>query len=324
MVGITGNPGFLQQCKKHGCDVLVLPMIFMEGITHDPSFIDNQLGLLFNAPGGFSFKPLIVQVIGTNQDQARIAMDHLASYDLDGINLNLGCPSSKLSKSSAGAYMLDAPEKRDGMITTLERYSPFPFSIKIRLLGARNPDVGRSKAFCKTLEGLGIDWMSIHGRTRKQGYSGVARWDIIKEIHDFISIPLIGNGDVKHALQGNELVKSSHADAFMIGRAAIADPKVFDATGSAPASLEVDLALKLELYNDLFGFLEKYSDTRVDHFLSLHERKRWLLYFSRGARNARIFRARVSSIRDLESLEDLVTAIMTRDDNDNENTSPSC
>ncbi|MHA1684558.1 MAG: tRNA dihydrouridine synthase [Promethearchaeota archaeon] len=289
MMRLTSNPGFLYLCKKHGCDVLVSPMIFVEGITHNSSLVSEKLDVFFDSGMDFSFKPFIVQIVGQDVEGVQGALDQLASYDIDGVNLNLGCPSHKMVRFNAGACMHNSPELRDSMIDELLKFSPVPVSIKTRLLGGKEPDISKTLEFCSSLEGNGIEWLAIHGRTMKQGYSGVARWDIIKQVNEQVNLYIVGNGDLVNAAQGLQRVKDGYCSSFMIGRSALKDPRVFN-----PEHDGVDGRKELDdvvsLYNDYITFLESHDSIGMGHFTGASQHVEWLVRFSRGMRNGRAFR----------------------------------
>ncbi|MFX0100743.1 MAG: tRNA dihydrouridine synthase [Candidatus Hodarchaeota archaeon] len=307
MANVSDNPSFLFMCKKYGCEVLVLPMVFLESLSVNPKFVEEKLETLFNNSRGTRFNPLIIQIIGQDIENLEKGMDFLSSFDLQGINYNFGCPSHKIAKLTLGARMLQFPERRDKMIDAILKHTPFPFSIKIRLMGGKEPNVKDTAAFCKSLEGKDIEWIAIHGRTIQQGYSGKADWDAIKHIKDAINIPVIGNGDIANSSQGLKLISRGFCDAFMIGRAAMKDPRVF-LKEPVKDEQENQFERMVVLFNDYLSFLEENDQVQAKRYLSLHEQKRWLIYFSKGIRGGKVFRDRLMKVKDInefpEFLED--------------------
>ena len=139
MVDITDHPGFLHACKQRGCDVIVLPMMFLEGISANPAYIGKSLDILFDNDRGFDFRPIIVQLIGNDFCVVENVINVLDSYDIQGLNLNMGCPSGRIKALGLGASILDRPAERDTLIDAVLKHSSRPVSIKMRLFGNEIP-----------------------------------------------------------------------------------------------------------------------------------------------------------------------------------------
>ena len=283
-----------------GCEVIVLPMMFMEGIASNSRYIEDVLNVLFDNDRQFDFRPIIVQLTGKNLDAVGKVIHILSSYDIQGINLNMGCPSYRIMVQGLGASMLDSPEDCNALIDAVIKQSPFPVSIKMRLFGKNQPDIPATIQFCKALEG--IDWIAVHGRTRRQGYKGNANWDAIKEIHDASNLFLVGNGDIASWKQGAFMVEQEYCDAFMIGRAAMNDPRVFSPSFESGKTKTATDAL--ELFKEITGFLVANRD-QTSILLSLHEIRKVALALSRHVVGSRLFRADVMKANDLADIEAL-------------------
>ena len=297
MMGITDHPGFLYSCKMKGvCDVIVLPMMFLEGIASNSRYIEDILTVLFDNVQSFDFRPIIVQLTGKNLDVLDQVVQVLSSYDVQGINLNMGCPSYRMMVQGLGASMLDRPEESYAMIDAITKQSSFPVSVKMRIFGINQPDISGTIQFCKTLADRNVDWIAIHGRTRRQGYKGMANWDAIKEIHEASSLFLVGNGDIKSWKQGSNMVEQGYCDAFMIGRAAVNDPRAFSPSFESGKTKTASDAL--DLFKEITGFLIKNSD-KASKLLVMHEIRKVALALSRQVIGGRTFRADVMKATDL-------------------------
>lgn len=301
MADVTDNPAFLYLCKKYGCEVLVLPMVFLESLSVNPAYVEEKLEILFDNARQVKYNPLVIQVIGQDLLNLEKGMDFLSSFDLQGINYNFGCPSHKIARLNLGARMLGIPERRDEVIDAILKHAPFPFSIKMRLMGGKDPNVEETVNFCKSLEGKDIEFIAIHGRTMLQGYSGKADWEAIKQVYDAVEIPVVGNGDIGTSRQGFELISKGYCDAFMIGRAAMKDPRVF-LKDPGVQDKENQFESMVVLFTEYLAFLKENDHVQAQKYLSLHEQKRWLIYFSKGLRGGKAFRDRLMKIKDIHDI----------------------
>ncbi len=165
-----------------------------------------------------------LQMFGINPDDfnaaARLVRDE---RDIGWIDINCGCPSHRTIAVGAGSRMLKKPKMVGEMVSKIKK-NDFLVSVKMRLL----PRIEDTLDFCREVENAGADFITVHGRTEEQGYSRGADWESIKAIHESIGIPVVGNGDVQTVDEGKERLKGDYADGFMIGRAALSNPGVFE------------------------------------------------------------------------------------------------
>jgi tRNA-dihydrouridine synthase B len=302
MVDITDHPGFLHACKQHGSDVIVLPMMFLEGISSNPAYIGKKLDILFNNEARFDFRPIIVQLIGNDIDAMKAVITVLDSYDIQGINLNMGCPSGRIKMLGLGASILDREKERDALIDAALKHASLPVSVKMRLFGKERADVATTIRFCQSLQDKNIDWVAIHGRTGRQGYTGPANWDAIKTIHDVTSLFIVGNGDINSLKAGKAHVDAGHCNAFMIGRAAMKDPRVFSVTYD-PAEPKTMYHAR-QLFDQIVAFVVANKNRGLDHLFSPHEIRKFAMYLSfniRGGKKLRNALMKKYTIEDIEA-----------------------
>ncbi|MEX2717226.1 MAG: tRNA dihydrouridine synthase [Candidatus Sigynarchaeum springense] len=300
MVGITDHPGFLYSCKQQGCDVVVLPMMFLEGIYANPVFFCKRLDILFDNDRGFDFRPVIVQLIGNDITTVKEVIAILESYDIQGLNLNMGCPSSRIKMQGLGASILEHPKERDALIDAVLKYSSRPVSIKMRLFGKEQPDMAMTIGFCQSLKDKNIDWVAIHGRTGQQGYKGAANWDAIKAVHEATDVFLVGNGDIKNHACGKARVDKNYCDAFMIGRAAMKDPRVFSM--SYNPAVKKTMKDARQLFSDIMAFIVANKHRGLEHLLLPHEIRKWAIYFSSNIPGGKRLRERAVKSNTIEDL----------------------
>ncbi|MBN2150279.1 MAG: tRNA-dihydrouridine synthase family protein [Candidatus Lokiarchaeota archaeon] len=278
MVGITDHPGFLHACKQQGCDVVVLPMMFLEGISANPAFFCKRLEILFDNDRGFDFRPIVVQLIGNDFGSVKEAVDVLETYDIQGLNLNMGCPSGRIKALGLGASILDRHAERDALIDAVLDHSSRPVSVKMRLFGNERADVAKTIRFCQGLQDRGIDWVAIHGRTARQGYKGAADWGAIKAVHEATGLPIVGNGDITSHAGGKARVEAGYCNAFMIGRAAMKDPRVFSRGYDPSARKTIPDARRM--FDGILAFVAANEQRGLAHLLTPHEIRKWAVYLS--------------------------------------------
>ena len=233
MAGVSDKI-FRQICKSYGADVLVTEFVSAEGVFRRNERTREYLDF------DEIERPIGVQLFGANAahmaDAARAVVDWVRP---DFIDLNFGCPVNKVvAKNGGSALLKDCPTLAAVTEAVVQAVAPLPVTAKIRIGwdtdSINAPRVGR------LLQELGVSAVAVHGRTRAQGYSGVADWNVIGEVASALSIPVIGNGDLTTA----EIVSKRRAETgiagAMLGRAAMNAPWIFQqiktyfATGEVP------------------------------------------------------------------------------------------
>lgn len=216
MAGIC-NSAFRLTVKEFGAGLVYAEMISDKGIvqrnrkTLDMLYIDERE------------YPLSLQIFGGDKENLVEAAKYVdKNTNADIIDINMGCPVSKIIKCEAGAKWLLDPDKIYEMVSAVTDAVDKPVSVKMRI-GWDEEHVFAVKN-AQAAERAGASAIAMHGRTRVQMYEGKANWDILKEVKENISIPFIGNGDVETPEDAARLLNYTGADAVMIGRAALGNP----------------------------------------------------------------------------------------------------
>jgi len=217
MAEITTLP-FRSICKEMGADIVFTPMLSSNAIVYNPN---ETLKIAEFLP---TEQPVIVQLFGYDGDLiARAANIVEERIHPAGIDINMGCPAPKITGNECGSGLLRDYEKALNIMKHVRASYSGQLSVKVRL-GWRDKDV---RQFVKQLEEIGIDAVSVHGRTTKEGYRGVADWDTIYDIANSVKIPVIGNGDIATAGEAWARLKDSKLAGVMIGRGALGNPWIF-------------------------------------------------------------------------------------------------
>ena len=228
------NLPFRLLCQRHGARGTVVPLVSAKAICMRKSAI----GELDPDPAE---KSVGVQIFGsTPADIGKAAGIIARKYDfIEYIDINCACPVKKLVRTGAGSALLHRPAVAAKMIEAASECG-LPITAKLRKLR----DAGKTLEFCRACERAGAAAFFVHGRTREQGYSGEADWEIVKLIAESADVPVIGSGDVRSVEEGMEKARRSGCASFMIGRAAMADPGVFSSPPSSTASRKRSLFLE--------------------------------------------------------------------------------
>lgn len=217
----VSDPPFRAVCKQHGADLMYTEFISAEGLIRDAAKSVEKLDIYDYE------RPIGIQIFGDKIESMRKAAAIAEEAQPEMIDINYGCPVKKVACKGAGAgILLDLP-KMQAMTKEIVNQVSLPVTVKTRLGWDENTI--KIVEVAKRLQDVGIKALTIHGRTRKQMYKGVANWDHIAEVknHPDIHIPIFGNGDIDSPKKALEYKNTYSVDGIMIGRAAIGYPWIF-------------------------------------------------------------------------------------------------
>ena len=220
MAGVTDSV-FRRICKEQGADVTVTEFVSAEGILHRNERTREMIR--FDSLE----RPIGVQLFGADPDHLAEATKAVMEWvQPDFIDLNFGCPVNKVVCRHGGSALLrDCPLLEKVASVVVKAATPCPVTAKIRLgwdaMTINSNETGR------VLEAAGVEAIAVHGRTREQGYSGLADWTRIEEVAGTLSIPVIGNGDIRSAEEVADRFRTTKVCGLMIGRAAMTNPWLF-------------------------------------------------------------------------------------------------
>lgn len=299
MAGVTDKI-FRQLCKELGADVMVTEFVSAEGIFRRN---ERTMEYLDFEPGE---RPLGVQLFGGDPDHlgeaARMVIDWVQP---DFIDINFGCPVNKVvSKLGGSALLRDCPLLERVATSVVKGAGATPVTAKIRI--GWSSDTVNATTTAKILEDSGIQAIAVHGRTKEQGYSGEADWEVIAQVASAVKIPVIGNGDITSAPIAARRKAESGVAGLMVGRGAMAAPWIFREIRHYLQTGEILPTPPLE---DQWALIRRHCvlavEKRGSERAALHSLRFRLMAYSRGMPAARMLRSQFSQIDSLAQLDDI-------------------
>ena len=292
--GITDYP-FRKLASEFGCGLVFTEMVSAEGLLRKgKSFIKM----------GHDEHPVFVQLSGSNPEALAQAARVAEEEGADGIDINMGCPSKKITETGAGTDLMRFPIKVETILRKVRKSIQCPLTIKIR--SGWDADHINAIEISKIAENCGVDAVTIHPRTRDQWFHGQADWEMINEVKGAVRIPVIGNGGVTTPFLVQKMQEKTGCDGVMIGKGALGNPWIFDPENQW--AIERGMAI--------FPSLEERERVIERHFLLLQgyygdqgaakEVRRHVVWYTKGLPKSASFRSAVFKVKGKEALFEMI------------------
>ena len=272
MSGIT-DVCYRQLMDEMGAGVLVSELVSAKGLVFNSEKTRRMIKIHKN-PGTL----VGLQLFGDYADDF-IKVAHLVQEQgADFLDINLGCPVKKVVQKGCGSALMRDPAYLESFLVKIRRNIDLPLTVKMRT-GWNEQELTIHECVAAA-QNAGCEWVAIHGRTRLQGYQGLADWDLIAEVKQRTTLPIIGNGDIRGPERARTLLHETEVDAVMIGRGALRNPWIFkQCTGELGETLDPTRRALLRRFHEL---LQAHYDTRRT-LLYLRKLAVWLAFGYPGA-----------------------------------------
>lgn len=300
MAGVTDLP-FRLLCKEMGAGLICMEMVSAKAISFHNKNTEKLMEIEEKE------RPVSMQLFGSEPDLIAKMAAQIEERPFDILDLNMGCPVPKVVNNGEGSALMKTPKLAAEIVRKTAKAIQKPLTVKIR----KGFDEAHSNAveMAKYLEDAGAAAIAVHGRTREQYYAGKADWEIIRQVKEAVSVPVIGNGDVTDPISAHKMMEETGCDGVMIGRASRGNPWIFrqlveyDKTGNIPERPDVA---------ELKAMILRHARLQLQYkgeYTGIREMRKHVAWYTAGYPHSAAIRRRVNEIETIGQLEEMLESI---------------
>ena len=299
----AADRAFRELCMEFGAGYCVSEMVSSKGIAYNSKKSAELMELSDKE------RPSAVQLFGTEPETMAQAAEFAMRYRPDVIDINMGCPAPKISGGGSGAALMRDPELCGRIVRAVSSAVDIPVTVKIRS-GFDSEHINAVEV-AKIVEKNGAQAVAVHGRTRQQFYAPPLNYEIIREVKRALTIPVIGNGDIRSAQSARHMYDFTGCDYIMVGRGALGKPWVFREIDEYFRTGKIITPPTLDEKLDV---LSRHISRAVEYkgeYVGMREARKHTAYYLKGFKNAAKLRNLAFSMETLDDLQRLIDEIRT-------------
>lgn len=309
MAGVTDYTFRRLIKRRGGVGLVVSEFISVEGLTRGNPKSKRQMRF------DEEERPYAVQIFGGRAERMAMGAEMAQEVGADILDVNCGCPAPKVVKNGGGSGLLREPAKLEEILKAIKAAITIPLTLKLRT-GYTDSTINVVEV-AKMAEQCGVEHIQVHGRTREQGYKGLANWDLIRQVKDAVSVPVSGNGDVTSLEYGMRRWKETGVNGILIGRGAMQNPWIFRQFADVLAGREPYIPDLTEKKTVLLEFFDMCLE-EMPELVALGKMKQLAGQFTKGLVGGAQFRQTLYHSHSAEEILDNITVYFSTLEVDND------